>query len=84
MPMCYHTVFSLKERSESLLLYWETKSLQKTNLCCEKLCPDNAVLGTMVYCSKTQKLFVIPLCSKHANQDKIIHIPSTFQLIPII
>jgi hypothetical protein len=79
----YNEVFSLKECSEDLLWFWLQKSEQKTNLCCEKMCNNNDIMGAIVFSYEEQKQYIIPLCTTHASSDHKIYIPSFFKLVEL-
>lgn len=75
------SLFSLRQSSESLLWLWERKSGKKTNLCCERLCTNSDIEGTLVHSTKTHKNYVVPLCEKHRNTEKEINLCHSFELI---
>ncbi|MBI2257403.1 MAG: hypothetical protein HYU67_00715 [Flavobacteriia bacterium] len=74
-------VYSLKLSSEDLLWFWQQKTGQKTNLCCEKFCTNSNIEGTIVHCHNENKNYIIPLCQEHKNSDKEMEIPPHFSLV---
>ncbi|MES2588816.1 MAG: hypothetical protein V4622_07540 [Bacteroidota bacterium] len=74
-------LFSLKQSSDNLLWLWESKSGKKTNLCCEHLCTNTDIEGSIVHCTQTHKNYIIPLCSKHRNSEKEISLSPGYELV---
>lgn len=74
-------VYSLQLSSEDLLWFWQQKTGQKTNLCCEKLCTSDNIEGTLVHCYKENKNYLIPLCLEHKNSKKEMEISNQFVLV---
>ena len=79
----HHIVFSLHQSSEDLLWFWQQKSKQQYNLCCEKLCTNQEVQGSIVYSIKTKKQYIVPLCNKHAASENKLFIPQNFTLVEL-
>jgi hypothetical protein len=74
-------VYSLQQSSEDLLWFWQQKSGQNTNLCCEKLCTNTNIEGTLVHSHHNNKNYLIPLCTEHKNSEKELEISDHFTLI---
>lgn len=74
---------NLPKTFSSWLDYWEQKSGQRTNLCIEKLCTCNEVVGVHVEVPNSNETFVVPLCIKHSKTKSELEIVKAYELIPI-
>lgn len=69
---------------ESWLQHWKNASGQSIFFCPVINCLEKELEGVKVTITKKQgeKLYVIPLCTRHAKSEKELHISDAYKLIP--
>ncbi len=48
------------------------------------MCNNSNIEGTIVFCHKEKKKYVIPLCSDHKNSEKELEICKQFILVEYV